>query len=117
MTDSVFRPLETSADWEDALDRSDDTAILVFKHSSSCSISGSANEEMKTLAAEEDVPVYRVVVQESRDVSDTIEDTLNVRHETPQAILVQDGRAVFDTSHLNVTADTLRTEWHRAPAA
>jgi len=116
MTDEAFRPLDTIADWNDALERSKQTPILVFKHSATCSISAKANEEMTTLSTEEDFPVFRVVVQDSRSVSDEIAESLNVRHETPQAILIRDEDAIFDTSHLNVTVDTLRKELRRAPA-
>jgi bacillithiol system protein YtxJ len=115
MTDEAFRPLESTTDWHDALEHSEERPILVFKHSATCSISAKANEEMSTLSSEEDLPVYRVVVQEHRAVSDEIADALNIRHETPQAILVRAGDAFFDTSHLNVTADTMRKELHRAP--
>jgi bacillithiol system protein YtxJ len=68
---------------------------------------------MTELAEDEDVPVYKVVVQENRSVSDTIETDLDVRHETPQVILLHDASPVFDTSHFNVTADTLREELRR----
>jgi bacillithiol system protein YtxJ len=113
MSDAPFRPLNSDADWQDALAQSERSAVLVFKHSSACPVSGKAHTEMTELAEEEDVPVYTVVVQENRSVSDTIEDDLDVRHETPQAILLHDRTPVFDTSHFNVTADTLREELRR----
>jgi bacillithiol system protein YtxJ len=113
MSDSPFRPLTSDKDWQDALDESERSAVLVFKHSSSCPVSGKAHGEMTELAEEEDVPVYAVVVQENRSVSDQIEEELDVRHETPQAILLDDHSPVFDTSHFNVTADTLREELRR----
>lgn len=116
MTDEAFRPLDTNDDWTDALEQSEQSPVLVFKHSATCSISAKANDEMSTLSAEEDLPVYRVVVQESRSVSDEIAESLNVRHETPQAILVRDRAPIFDTSHLNVTRDALRKELRRTPA-
>jgi bacillithiol system protein YtxJ len=116
MTDEVFRPLDSTADWNDALEQSTQTPVLVFKHSATCSISAKANEEMSTLSVEEDLPIFRVVVQESRSVSDEIAESLNVRHETPQAILIRDEKAIFDTSHLNVTVDSLRKELRRTPA-
>jgi len=116
MADTPFISLDTSDDWAAALDRSERTPVWVFKHSSACPISANAHDEMTRLAEADDVPVYRVVVQESRAVSDEITEALGVKHETPQAILVHDRSAVFDASHYEVTADTLRDERQRVPA-
>ena len=108
MSDDPFRPLASEADWADAQSRSEEQPVLLFKHSAACPVSGSANEEMRTLAADSDLPVYKLVVQESRALSDEIADTLGVRHETPQAILLEEEAPVFNTSHFDVTAETLR---------
>lgn len=113
MSDAPLTPLDSDADWDDALAQSEQTPVLVFKHSSACPVSGKAHTEMTQLAEDEDVPVYKVVVQENRSVSDTIETDLDIRHETPQVILLHDASPVFDTSHFNVTADTLREELRR----
>jgi bacillithiol system protein YtxJ len=115
MSDDPFHPLTSDDDWRDALTQSQDTPVLIFKHSSACPVSSQAHSEMTELAEAKEVPVYKVVVQESRSVSDAIEDELDVRHETPQAILLHDGTPVFDTSHFNVTADRLREEVRRLP--
>jgi bacillithiol system protein YtxJ len=110
MSDSPFQPLTSSSDWTSALEQSQDTPVLVFKHSSACPVSGKADGEMAELAEEAEVPVYKVVVQQNRSVSDDIEADLDVRHETPQAILLHEETPVFDTSHFNVTAESLRRE-------
>jgi bacillithiol system protein YtxJ len=102
---TYFRPLVTSSDWSDALEASDDGPVVVFKHSAACPTSARANREMMQFADERDVPVYRVVVQESRPVSDTIEDETGVRHETPQVLVLRNRAPVFDASHYDVNAD------------
>lgn len=114
-TDTPFSHLATEDDWTKAREASQHRPVLIFKHSSACPISADANDEMATLADTTDVPVYRVVVQEHRAISDMIEDALQVKHETPQAIVMRDGDAVFDTSHFNVTVDTLRENLRRVP--
>ncbi len=113
MSDAPFHELTSDADWDDALAQSEENPVLVFKHSSTCPVSEKAHTQMTELAEEEDVPVYQVVVQENRSVSDRIETDLDVTHETPQAILLHDASPMFDTSHFNVTADTLREELRR----
>lgn len=108
MPDSPFRPLTNEKEWKEALSHSTDQPVLLFKHSNACPVSGQAHQEMLDLAESENVPTYKLVVQESRSVSDEIADALGIRHETPQAIILKDREPTFDTSHFDVTAETLR---------
>jgi bacillithiol system protein YtxJ len=117
MPDAPFRSLNDETDWTEALSHSEDQPVLLFKHSSACPVSGKADGEMKTLAADISVPVYKLVVQESRAVSDAIADTLNVRHETPQAIVLHGREPTFDASHFDVTAEALRDALSAATAS
>ena len=60
-------------------------------------------------------PQYALVtVQTHRAVSNAIAQKLGIRHETPQALLVKDGRVVWSASHFGVTAaaveDALRNQ-------
>ncbi|MEF8816559.1 MAG: bacillithiol system redox-active protein YtxJ [Salinibacter sp.] len=117
MSDSPFRSLSTTADWTDAQDQSEDHPVVVFKHSSACSVSGKANKELHRLAEDTPLPVYKLVVQESRALSNTIAEALNVRHETPQAIVLAARDPVFDASHFDVTADALQEAVRSAPSS
>ena len=99
----------------DALERllvvSDKRLVLLFKHSVTCGTSAQAHEELMTHLREgRHAAQYAVVtVQTHRDVSDEVVVRLNVRHETPQALLIQNGRVVWEASHFNVTGDTIRS--------
>lgn len=108
MSDDSFRSLSSETDWADARSRSEKRPILLFKHSSACPVSAKADQEMRQLVEDHELPVYKLVVQESRALSDEIADTLSIRHETPQAIVLHQKEPVFDTSHFDVTAEALR---------
>lgn len=108
MSDSPFRPLANEAHWADARSHSEDRPVLLFKHSAACPVSGKADQELRRLAEEEPLSIYKLVVQESRTLSDEIAETLGIRHETPQVILLDDREPAFNTSHFDVTAETLR---------
>jgi bacillithiol system protein YtxJ len=113
MSYTPFLPLTSDSDWAAAREHSADTPVIIFKHSSACPVSTQADAEMTELATEVDIPIYRVVVQNHRGVSNIIETELGIRHETPQTIVLHEQSPVFDTSHFNVTADTLREELRR----
>jgi len=53
-------------------------------------------------------PLYMVKVVESRPVSDEIARSLNGQHKSPQLILVKNGRAVWSTSHYNITSENIQ---------
>ena len=93
------------------VDRSRRRPVFVFKHSLTCPISSSAwhrylkfvNEE----SARDRVDFAAVEIQKSRPVSDDLARTFDVRHESPQALLVADGDVVWHASHGAITEDSL----------
>jgi bacillithiol system protein YtxJ len=97
--------------------------VLLFKHSVSCGTSAYALDELQELLDRnhtEDVRYAVVVVQSDRATSNAIATRLGVRHETPQALLLRDGRVVWNASHHRLTADTLAkavATHGKAPAA
>jgi len=102
-------------DLEHLLSESHTRPLLLFKHSHTCGISAEALDELvdhvNTGISEntEINPRYAVVtVQTHRDVSNAVTAKLGVRHETPQALLIRDGRVVWSASHFRVTADAVQ---------
>ena len=103
-----FEDLSTADDLAAAMATSDDRPVVLFKHSEMCGSSYRAQREVKKLADE--IDVFRLVVQRAREVSRIVEDTMSIRHQTPQAILVHHRVPVFHASHGRVTAEALRKE-------
>jgi bacillithiol system protein YtxJ len=83
--------------------------LLLFKHSYTCGISAEALDELIAHLTEENAAIRyaMVTVQTHRDVSNAVSARLGVRHETPQALLVRNGRVVWSASHFRVNADSL----------
>ena len=71
---------------------------VLFKHSSTCGISSRAYNEMAKVAH----PVGLVVVQDARPVSDEIERRWSLSHETPQVLVIRDGKVVWSASHFQI---------------
>jgi len=117
VSDSPFCPLSTDAHWAEARSASEDQPVLVYKHSSACPVSAKAEKQLQSLAEDSALPTYRLVVQESRALSDKIAETLGIRHETPQAIVLDDRTPVFDASHFDVTAEAVREAVQSAPSS
>lgn len=92
--------------------------LLLFKHSPWCGASAVADRRVRDFsAAHPDVPVFLVDVIAQRDLSRRIATALDVGHESPQVILIRDGRPVWNTSHFKITGDALVDAIARTDAA
>ena len=93
------------------LDESSHRPLLLFKHSLSCGTSYEALDELIDHLNDERLPARyaMITVQTHRDLSTAIAKRLGVRHETPQALLIRDGRVVWSASHFRVTGGALET--------
>lgn len=100
--------MRTEADLTEALEASDTHPVVIYKHSATCGVSLWARREIQQLANPDDPPVFEVVVQEARPLSNAIAQHFQIRHESPQAIVVKDRTAIFNTSHGGVRATSLR---------
>ena len=98
-----FSPVSDAAALEELFARSHEGPVLLFKHSNACPISARAYSQMEGVQT----PVSIVVVQQSRELSREIEQRTGVRHETPQALVIRNGRAVWNASHFDVTAQAV----------
>jgi len=83
---------------------------VLYKHSTICGVSLSVKNEVEQFVADHpDIPVYVIDVVAQRPLSREVADRLNIRHESPQAIVIQNARAVWNTSHFDITVDSLAT--------
>lgn len=112
---NVLTELKALEDLELMIARSATEPVLIYKHSLTCGTSGMALEEVRDLLAGPPikVPVGLVLVQSARAVSDAVAARFGVRHESPQILLVQDGRVVWHASHFRVTAEAITTALQR----
>jgi len=103
-------PLPDVESLDAAIAESRERPVLLFKHSRYCGVSCEALDELQ-LHIDTRTPgavSYRMItVQTHRPVSDAIAQRLGIRHETPQAILLRGGKAVWNASHFRITANQL----------
>lgn len=81
---------------------------VLYKHSPVCGSSLIAFSEMRRFAeAHPATPVYLIDVIEGRELSEAAAERLQITHESPQVILVEQGEAVWSASHKQVRAAAL----------
>lgn len=86
--------------WQALLEKSGEQPFLLFKLSMTCFSSLSAKKELQTL--ETDLPIYIVIVQMDRKVSKAIETDLGVKHESPQLLILKDGKGIWQATHYHI---------------
>lgn len=86
------------------IEKSKEKMQIIFKHSTVCPISRMSHDKMKMdyPLVEENADVYYLGVIEQRPLSNYIAETLNVQHESPQMIVLRDGKSIFNESHLMI---------------
>ncbi|HEO70720.1 MAG TPA: bacillithiol system redox-active protein YtxJ [Candidatus Hydrogenedentes bacterium] len=103
--------LETVEALEDVWAASEGTPQFVFKHSTVCPVSARARAEVEAFiekCGEDEAPVHMIQVIEARPVSNAVAETLGVKHESPQLILVKGREAVWHASHGRIKRDAIK---------
>ncbi|MGI4869950.1 MAG: bacillithiol system redox-active protein YtxJ [Janthinobacterium lividum] len=80
--------------------------VLIFKHSTSCSISAMAKAKLERqwpdASLPADTPLYYLDLLRFRPLSAQIATEFKVQHESPQLLLIQDGECRYHASHMGI---------------
>jgi bacillithiol system protein YtxJ len=80
----------------------------LLKHSSACSISGAAFDEVaRFLTQHPDHQAGVVVIQSHRPLSNLVSNRLKYMHQSPQLFLLKDGKVLWSATHWSITADAM----------
>lgn len=104
-----LKEITTLEELDQAIDESQERPVLLFKHSLTCPISTRAFRELRSYLDNPDPRIsYKLItVQTARSVSDEAATRLRLEHESPQAILVRNGRELWNASHYDITSESL----------
>lgn len=84
--------------------------LLIYKHSTRCSICTAAIARIERKFTESDAgklkPFY-IDVLKSRDVSNLIAEKYGVEHQSPQALVIHKGKCVMVLNHMEINYDDL----------
>lgn len=93
---------------ETCVEKSKQEPVIVFKHSVTCPISAYAKREMDAFLNESKRIAYLLIVQEQRPLSSAVADHFQVRHESPQALLIDQGEVKTVLNHGQITQAALK---------
>jgi len=102
-------------DHEDQLslidEQSKEGPVIIFKHSTRCGISARSEHALTDgwKWNDEDVQLYYLDLLNYRALSNEIAERYHVVHQSPQMILIKDGKAVDSVTHHAVLPDVVQT--------
>ena len=100
-----FARITDTSSFQNLIERSNQVPVVIFKHSLTCPISATAYDQMSQFEGD----IALVEVQRARELSNEIEDKLNVPHESPQVIVLHNGQVAWNASHFKITTEAVLT--------
>ena len=91
---------------------SNEKPVVIFKHSTRCIVSRTAlkqfENEFDVETFQSNVFTYFLDLIVHRDISNEIASRFGVYHQSPQLLLIKDGKSVYDVSHNDIDAGELK---------
>jgi len=98
-------PLTSPEQLEEIRIKSKEKPQVIFKHSTSCSISSMALSRLERSESVAGIDFYYLDLIAYRNISAKIAEIFEVEHESPQILLVRNGECIYDESHYGITME------------
>ncbi len=103
-----WETLDSLGTLESIIEKSHDAPIVIFKHSTRCSISSMAKSRLEGASDGTNPTIYYLDLIANRDISNEVASKFGVEHESPQILVIRDGKATFNTSHGGISMDVIK---------
>jgi bacillithiol system protein YtxJ len=102
-----WNELHALTDLDKAIEESKEHPVVLFKHSVTCGISAGAHDRLEGLEADDRYRFYYLDLLAHRDISNEIARRFGIIHQSPQIIVLRNGKATFTTSHHAINAQVV----------
>ena len=101
--------LTSSEQLKQAIESSVEHPVVLFKHSTRCSISSMAKSRFESNWNTEltNVSIYYLDLIELRNISNEIAELTGIEHQSPQAIVLRNKEVIYDASHSEISAKAI----------
>lgn len=98
---------EKTTHLSEIIEKSEKDPVIVFKYSSKCGSSDVLMEKLKIAKENGKIKhlIFIVVVQDSPVLSGKIAQVFNIKHESPQIIILNNNQVTYKESHDNIMID------------
>ncbi len=102
-----WKILTTETDLLEAIEQSVTKPIVIFKHSTRCSISSVVKNRLEKALPPEGIDFYYLDLIAYRQLSNQIAEIMAVHHESPQVLLIKNKECIYDDSHYAISMDDI----------
>ena len=101
--------LTSSEQLKQAIESSVENAVILFKHSTRCSISSMVKSRFESNWNTElsKVSIYYLDLIAHRNISNEIAELTGIEHQSPQAIVLKNKEVIYDASHSEISAKAI----------
>lgn len=99
--------LEDEKQLDELITKSHVSPQVIFKHSTRCSVSSMAKNRLDKNNAPDGSNFYYLDLIKHRNLSNKISDYFEVHHQSPQALVIINGKCVYNESHSGITFDEI----------
>jgi len=100
-------PLEDEKQLDEIISNSNKTPQVIFKHSTRCSTSSMAKNRLDKNNAPDGTGFYFLDLIKHRNLSNKIADCFEVRHQSPQVLVIINGKCIYNESHSGIIFDEI----------
>jgi len=105
-----WKNLTTVTQLDEIREESKRQPVLIFKHSTRCSISAMAKSRLDKHEVPTKAIFYYLDLIAHRDVSNKTAEIFHVKHESPQILLIRNGDCIYEESHNGITFEEIEEQ-------
>lgn len=94
-----WHPLNDEKQLSQIRTQSHSEPVVIFKHSTRCSISSMALNRLERSETPDGIKFYFLDLIRYRSISNKIAEVFSVHHESPQVLVIRGGECIYDESH------------------
>ena len=83
---------------------------VIFKHSIRCAISKMAKNRLEKSKIPDNIDFYYLDLINYRSLSRQVAEDFNIGHESPQVLVIKDGKCIYDESHSAISMENIVAE-------
>ena len=100
-------PLTEEQQLAQITEQSKQQPVVIFKHSTRCSISSMAKSRLDREQAPYGAAFYYLDLIKYRGLSNKIASDFHVHHESPQILIIKNGECTYDESHKGISMEDI----------
>lgn len=103
-------PLCSIEDLEQVIHLSQEKPQVIFKHSTRCNISSVAKNRLERAGTTGELQFHYLDLISYRPLSNSVAERFAVEHESPQILVIKNGKCVYNESHMGIDMDEIKDQ-------